>query len=154
MVVTTERVGVLHASSGWRPRTLLSTLQCTLHSPAPPQQRISQSQMSMGPRLRNTRSKQSALLAHSANCSKGSRRPGPWACWVWSSMPGSDWDFPARAPGNPSAHPSCPGTFSPDQPESRAPAIVILPAHTALPLGSTIPLAQCRLLAQKPWEHS
>lgn len=141
MVVTTERVGVLLASSGWRPRMLLSTLQCTLHSPAPPQQRIIQSQMSIGPRLRNTRSKQSVLLAYPLNCSKGSRRPGPWACWVWSSMPGSDRDFPPRAPGTGinAAHPFCPGTFSPDQPESRAPAIAILPAHTAPPLAAPYP---------------
>ena len=38
MFVTAGRVGVLRASSGWRPRMMLNTLQCTQHSPAPPQQ--------------------------------------------------------------------------------------------------------------------
>lgn len=119
---------------------LLNTPQCGQHSPAPPQPRISQSQMPGEPRLRNTHSKHSSI-----RCSKLLLRVQK-ACarahWVWSSLPGSDWDFPSGAPGTGSgaAHPSCPGTFSPDLPKPQAPAI--LPAHTPPPLA-----------AQPPW-HS
>lgn len=140
MVFTTGRGEERLASSGWRPRMRLNTLPCTQHSPAPPQPRISRSQMPVVPRVRNTHSQQSSIRC-SELLPRVQKACAP-ARWVRSSLPGSDWDFPPRTPGTGSsaAHPSCPGTFSPDLPKPQAPAI--LPAHAPPPLA-----------AQPPW-HS
>lgn len=127
------------ASSGQRPRKLRNTSQCTQHGPAPPQPRISQFQMPVVPTLRNTHSKQSSVHCSPSELLPRVQKPCAQASWVWSRLPGSDWDFPPRASGtgNSTAHPSCPGTFSLDLPKPQAPTV--LPAHASPPLAALSP---------------
>lgn len=128
------------ASSGQTPSVPAEHLGMHTARPGtPPQPRISQFQMPVVPRLRNNHSKQSFVHCSPSELLWRVQKACAQATWVWSSLPGSDWDFPPRAPGTGSsaAHPSCPGTFSPDLPKARA--LTILPAYAPPPLAALSP---------------